>query len=147
MSKLNNTGNQEQIEKIKADKPKLFREVSDNDGEGDGNHEAQDNPQRVVADGVADHVQAFAGEEELEVLQPDPGTLQQVHREGDFPRRQLVVQEGHHDTAHGKVADQQQPDRDRNHHGREPERLASGPAPAQGDRLIDRHKRTTFPIW
>lgn len=29
-------GLDEQIEKIKADKPKLFREVSDNDGEGDG---------------------------------------------------------------------------------------------------------------
>ena len=75
---------------------------------------------------VADHGDALAGEKELEVFQPDPGALQQVHRERDLPRRQLVVQEGHHDAEHGKVPDQQQPDGSRQHHRGEPECFLPG---------------------
>ena len=95
---------------------KLTGQFAHHDGEGHGQQQTHHDPQRVVAQRIADHHPAFRGKQEAEIFQPHPFTMEQIDREGDLPGRQLVIQKGHDNTAHRQIAQQQVPDGPRKHH-------------------------------
>ena len=104
--------------------------------EGHGDHQPHDDPQRVVAQGVADHHRRVRRLEEGEVLQPHPFALDDVVPEG-VGLVGAVVLEGDEDAVHGQVTQQQQPDGAGHDHGQQPEGLfpaggLAGVYPGQG---------------
>ena len=115
----------------------LFEELSGNlvhhDGEGHGNDDAQDNEHDVVGQRIADHDPRGVGlEQELEILESHPFTVDQIADKGGIAGVDLVILERQHDTAHGEVTQQQQPDRHGSNHGQKYQSFLVLLKPARG---------------
>ena len=115
----------------------LLEELSGNlvhhDGEGHGNDDAQNNEHDVVGQRIADHdPRGVSLEQELEILESHPFTVDQIADKGGIAGVDLVILERQHDTAHGQVTQQQQPDRHGSNHGQKYQSFLVLLKPARG---------------
>ena len=98
----------------------LGLQLGDHDGQRHGQCDAYTDEDDVIAQRVAEDVDNIRGfEEELEVVDADPLTVDQVADKRGISGVDLVVLKCQDDTAHGQVAQQQQPDSCRCHHGQQ----------------------------
>ena len=115
----------------------LLEELSGNlvhhDGEGHGNDHAQNDEHDVVGQRIADHdPRGVSLEQELEILESHPFTVDQIADKGGIAGVDLVILERQHDTAHGQVTQQQQPDRHGSNHGQKYQSFLVLLKPARG---------------
>ena len=100
-------------------------QLAHHNGEGHGDDQTQDDPQDVITQGVADHDAGVGGFEKLKVFQAHPFTLDDIVPESVGAEGPVVFKRDHN-TEHGQVTDQQQPDGTGKHHGGQPEGLLPG---------------------